>query len=162
MDKKLIIYLAGPLFTQAERIWNKNLGEQLSLTISNTEIILPQVQAMNYVKAEAIDFQSLVQNCIQSLEKADVIVAILDGSDADSGTCWECGYAYARGKRIIGVRTDLRGSEDEGLNAMLRRTCETVIYYPASKEDIASLAQEIASVIVVNRTKTFRTLNKTH
>lgn len=150
MDKKLIIYLAGPLFTQAERIWNKNLGEQLFLSIPNTEIILPQVQAVNFVKADVIDFQGIVQDCIQSLEKADVIVAILDGSDADSGTCWECGYAYARGKRILGVRTDLRGSEDEGLNAMLRRTCEKVIYYPAIKEDIAGLAQEIASIILAN------------
>src|SRR5262245_52330215 len=133
MDKKLIIYLAGPLFTQAESIWNKNLGEQLFLSIPHTEIILPQVQALNFVKMDVIDFQSIVQNCIQNLDRADVIVAILDGSDADSGTCWECGYAYARGKRIIGVRTDLRGSEDEGLIAMLRRTCEKIIYSPATK-----------------------------
>ena len=150
MDKKRIVYLAGPLFTQAERIWNKNLGEQLFLKIPDVEIILPQVQAVNFVKENFIDFEGITQNCIQGLEKADVIVAILDGSDADSGTCWECGYAYAKGKRIIGVRTDLRGSEDEGLNAMLRRTCEKVIYYPATKEDLTALAQEIASFLFVN------------
>lgn len=78
-----------------------------------------------------VDFKSLVKDCIQSLDSADVLLAVLDGSDADSGNCWECGYAYAKGMRAIGVKTDLRGSEDEGLNAMLRRTCENVIYYPA-------------------------------
>lgn len=32
--------------------------------------------------------------------------AVLDGVDVDSGTAWEIGYAYARGKPIIGLRTD--------------------------------------------------------
>lgn len=147
MSKKLIIYLAAPLFTQAERLWNKSLAEHISTAIPDVEIILPQVEAVNFIKGNVINFEGIVKNCIQSLEKADVITAILDGSDTDSGTSWECGYAYARGKRIIGVRTDLRGSEDEGLNAMLRRTCEIVIYYHATQEDIGNLAREIASYL---------------
>ncbi len=143
----LTIYFAGPLFTQAERVWNSKLAEQLSSTMHDVKIVLPQSQAMKYMKPDGVDFKSLVKECIQSLDSADVILAVLDGSDADSGTCWECGYAYAKGKRVIGVKTDLRGSEDEGLNAMLRRTCEKVIYYPAVKEDIYGLAKEITSVI---------------
>jgi nucleoside 2-deoxyribosyltransferase len=147
MESKLTIYLAGPLFTEAERIWNKRLGEELVALIPNAEIVLPQVQAMKYMKGASVDFQGLVEDCIRGLERAHVIVAVLDGSDADSGTCWECGYAYAKRKRIIGVRTDFRGSEDEGLNAMLRRTCSKVIYHPSTREDPASLAREIAAHI---------------
>ncbi len=149
MNTKLKIYLAGPLFTQAERLWNKNLADQLSLIDANAEVILPQVQAASFVKANVIDFEGIVQDCIQNLDKADIVVAILDGSDSDSGTSWECGYAYAKGKRIIGIRTDLRGSEDEGLNAMLRRTCTTVVYYNATQEDLVSLAKEVASFLQV-------------
>ena len=148
MQKNLIIYLAGPLFTQAERIWNTNLARQLALVIPDSKIVLPQVQALDYVKEDGIDFQGIVERCMRDIEEADVIVAVLDGSDADSGTCWECGYAYARGKRVIGVRTDLRGSEDEGLNAMLRRTCEKVIYSPAINEDIQDVVREITSAIL--------------
>ena len=40
----------------------------------------------------------------------------------DSGTSWECGYAYARGKTVILFRSDIRGSRDERdipYNAML-------------------------------------------
>src|SRR3974390_2095606 len=121
MKKRFVIYLAGPLFTQAERIWNKNFSKQLSIMIPEAKIILPQ--AYDVITDERnTKSKGLVGACIRGLDSADVVVAVLDGSDADSGTSWECGYAYARGKQVIGVRTDLRASEDEGLNAMLRRT----------------------------------------
>jgi nucleoside 2-deoxyribosyltransferase len=37
-----------------------------------------------------------------------VVVASLNGMDVDAGTAWELGLAYARGKYIVGVYTDLR------------------------------------------------------
>ena len=43
-----------------------------------------------------------------SIEAADAVVAVLDGPDVDSGTASEIGYAYARGKRIVGYRGDIR------------------------------------------------------
>ena len=43
----------------------------------------------------------------------------------------------------IDRQTNLRESENDGLNAILRHTCETVIYYPAIKGDLANLAKEI-------------------
>ena len=36
------------------------------------------------------------------------MVGIMDGSDPDSGTAWEIGYAYAKGTPIILLRTDFR------------------------------------------------------
>ena len=46
------------------------------------------------------------------LEKADIVVAILDGSDVDSGVTAEIGYAYALRKKIIGYRSDFRVTGD--------------------------------------------------
>ena len=46
------------------------------------------------------------------LEKADIVVAILDGSDVDSGVAAEIGYAYALRKKIIGYRSDFRVTGD--------------------------------------------------
>jgi nucleoside 2-deoxyribosyltransferase len=116
--------------------------------IPEAKIILPQAGAIKLINETGVDFEGLVQACIQSIDRSDVVLAVLDGSDADSGTCWECGYAFAKGKRVIGLRTDLRGSEDEGLNAMLRPTCEKVIYFSAVSEDISGLAKKITSVIL--------------
>jgi nucleoside 2-deoxyribosyltransferase len=41
-----------------------------------------------------------------------VVFAILDGVDVDSGTAAEIGYAFAKGKPILGYRGDFRLSAD--------------------------------------------------
>ena len=38
----------------------------------------------------------------------------------DSGTAFEVGYACAQKKPVIGLRTDARGCQGDGPNAMLR------------------------------------------
>ena len=43
-----------------------------------------------------------------AIEGVDVVVAVLDGSDVDSGTASEVGFAFARGKTIYGYRGDIR------------------------------------------------------
>lgn len=47
-----------------------------------------------------------------AIDRSDGVVAILDGSDVDSGTAAEIGYAFARGKRIVGYRGDWRRTGD--------------------------------------------------
>lgn len=48
----------------------------------------------------------------QAIDACDAVFAVLDGSDVDSGTGAEIGYAYARGKPILGYRGDFRLSAD--------------------------------------------------
>ena len=48
----------------------------------------------------------------KAIRKCDVIVAVLDGADVDSGTASEIGFAYALGKRIYGYRGDFRRAGD--------------------------------------------------
>jgi nucleoside 2-deoxyribosyltransferase len=51
----------------------------------------------------------------EDIRAADTTVAVLDGIDVDSGTASEIGYAYGLGKRVYGLRTDVRQSgENEG------------------------------------------------
>ena len=156
MPKSLQIYLAGPLFTLAERRLNVELAAELAKAMPRAEIILPQTRAAKFVTNGKMDFEDVVRDCIRSIDIADAIVAILDGSDSDSGTSWECGYAYARRKPIVGVRSDLRSSEDGGLNAMLQRTCDRVIEFPATRETVKPLAREIAAALrsLLNSKKT--------
>jgi len=46
------------------------------------------------------------------IAEADSMLAILDGSDVDSGTAAEVGYACALSTPVIGLRTDTRCSGD--------------------------------------------------
>jgi nucleoside 2-deoxyribosyltransferase len=47
-----------------------------------------------------------------AIESCDLLLAILDGPDIDSGTACEIGYAFAKGKPILGYRSDYRMCAD--------------------------------------------------
>ena len=107
------IYFAGPLFTAAERDWNASLAA--ALREAGHEVFLPQEQE------PGLDAAGIFATDLAGIDRADCLVAIMDGADPDSGTCWEVGYAY-RKKPIVLVRTDIRrnaGSLEAGYNAML-------------------------------------------
>jgi|SRR5215470_6408977 len=47
-----------------------------------------------------------------AIDQCDAVFAVLDGTDVDSGTAAEVGYAFAKGKPIVGYRGDFRLSGD--------------------------------------------------
>lgn len=49
---------------------------------------------------------------LQAIDDSDGVFAVLDGVDVDSGTASEIGYAFAKGKRIVGYRNDFRRAGD--------------------------------------------------
>jgi nucleoside 2-deoxyribosyltransferase len=95
------IYLAGPLFTVAEREFNARLKEQLEKY--GHRIWLPQEHESPNKAARRI-----FDDDVAAIDDAEVVVANMDGPDPDSGTCWECGYAYGKGKPYLLFRTDCR------------------------------------------------------
>jgi nucleoside 2-deoxyribosyltransferase len=64
---------------------------------------------------------------LEALEHTDIVVAVIDGPDADSGTAWEMGYAYARGIPVIAIRTDFRmAGRHERVNLMLEQSARVI------------------------------------
>jgi len=45
-----------------------------------------------------------------AIADCDIVVAVLDGADVDSGTAAEIGYAVAKGRKVVGYRGDFRRS----------------------------------------------------
>jgi nucleoside 2-deoxyribosyltransferase len=54
----------------------------------------------------------IAANNTEGIQRADLLVAVLDGTDVDSGTAAEIGYAAALGKPTIGYRGDFRQAGD--------------------------------------------------
>jgi nucleoside 2-deoxyribosyltransferase len=133
---KRVIYLAGPLFSLAEREFNRSLARSLrdwpsDSEIKDYEVFLPQEHPQGQAPAgEIFDHDK------QAIENADVVVANMDGPDPDSGTSWECGYAYGIGKPVIAFRTDVRPNEEADkmpFNLMLAVSAKEVIDLRHSK-----------------------------
>jgi nucleoside 2-deoxyribosyltransferase len=134
------IYMAGPLFSTSEREFNLRFAQYLGEELHDIhpEIILPQQKAAE-IAGDPQFVMKTFNYCLEMVSQCDYVVAILEGSDADSGTCIELGYAYAKEKPIIGVRTDFRNSEDRGVNLMVANVCDHLIYQPfQSTEDLAT------------------------
>jgi nucleoside 2-deoxyribosyltransferase len=48
----------------------------------------------------------------EAIRQANLVVAVLDGTDVDSGTAAEIGFAAALGRPVFGLRTDFRPAGD--------------------------------------------------
>jgi nucleoside 2-deoxyribosyltransferase len=137
MDMKKIIYIAGPLFSEAERIFNVGLAGMLKT--AGYAVFLPQENSADTARGrEILDNKELFKKDVEELEQSDLVVAILDGSDVDSGTAWEIGYARARNIPVVGLRTDFRTLGIEGrVNLMIEESIDGI--YTTSEELINSL-----------------------
>jgi len=124
-------------------------------------MLVPQEQARDYFRTQFDGFSpdrdapALFSLSLQSIDEADVVVAIFDGPDPDSGTAFECGVAWKSGKPIIGVRTDLRGGGDGGksVNLMLSESCaDLVVVNAVADPSLDAVADAIvASVQFIGR-----------
>ena len=141
------IYLSGPLFTQVERQWNRRLATALEKHIPDTEVFLPQDIKFEGAYNRPEHYQHIYDRCLEMVKEADMMVAVLDGADADSGTAYEMGYARALGVPIIGVRTDYRKSQERGLNLMLARGCDELLREMSFSEDTEQLARDLVGKI---------------
>jgi nucleoside 2-deoxyribosyltransferase len=131
------LYLAGPLFTTAEREFNSRLCAKL--TEIGFDCWLPQDHEPREKTAKAIFLED-----VRGIDWADIVVANMDGPDPDSGTCWEVGYSYAKGKHIICYRTDFRNVADfsgSPYNLMLSQSADRTFEVNALTEGVLAVAE---------------------
>jgi nucleoside 2-deoxyribosyltransferase len=132
------LYLAGPLFSAAERAWNEELAA--ALRNGGHEVFLPQDNE------SGLDAARIFSTDVGGIDRADALVAIMDGPDPDAGTAWEVGYAYGK-KPIVLVRTDFR-TEAGGsgpYNPMLREAATILLDLPFAP--MARIAAEVLDAL---------------
>ena len=121
------IYLAGPLFCNAEIEYNLRMKAELSK--AGFEVVLPQENTMDFDSARMSEKEysedvagKICAHDFELLDSCDILVFNLDGRVPDEGACVELGYAYAKGKPCFGLKTDIRVSEFGIDNIMITGT----------------------------------------
>lgn len=111
------LYIAAPLFTEAELAFNLVLAR--ALEAAGHDVYLPQRDVPTAEGAERT--RSIFQENLVALGKAEAVIAVCDGRQVDDGTAWEIGYAYGRNLQVYGLRTDTRivQQPDEWINLMV-------------------------------------------
>ena len=136
MPAKKRIYLASPLgFAASTRGF---MVETIALLSDVVDVVNPwadtsftpdfeRAHALTDIKERRLAFHRINLGIGAKNEKmirsVDMLVAVLDGVDVDSGTAGEMGFAYGLGKPVHGLRTDFRVTGDNeaaGINLQLR------------------------------------------
>lgn len=117
------VYIAGPLFNEAELEYNRKIKN--SLAEAAFEVFLPQEDVgliSEYLKkfeTFTLAKKEIFKKDYQGVKNCEVFLFVLDGRVPDEGACVELGIAYQLGKRCIGLQTDIRRFSEQGNNLMV-------------------------------------------
>lgn len=124
-----MIYLAAPLFTRSERIFNQHLASKLEV---HAPVFLPQRDGALLVDMLAAgvpltvaERRVFIQDCT-ALQRSAALVAVLDGAHIDEGVAFEIGFASALGKQCVALQTDVRRALPTGNNPMIGSALDAV------------------------------------
>ncbi|WP_099973885.1 nucleoside 2-deoxyribosyltransferase [Lactobacillus terrae] len=122
MTTKKRIYLAGPFFDKDQVKRLDNIQQLLEQNPTVDKVFRPA--SVDYTSAEFGSFEwqtAIFKHDINNINSSDIVVAMVDYKteanefEPDSGTMFECGYAFANNVPVIGVRY----KSDLPLNLML-------------------------------------------
>lgn len=101
-------YLANGLFSLGDRLVNEQLAAAIREAVPGIELYVPQENDVINDKAAYADSLAIAQADLEMLQNSDVLVAVLDGVEIDSGVAAEIGAFAMLNRPIVGVFTDVR------------------------------------------------------
>ena len=118
------VYLASPFFNDEENRYYEEMIKMLRN--EGHKVFVPKEHEIPnaWDLPNAIWGESVFAVDILGIQRCDVVVVLNHGMYSDSGTAWECGYAYALGKDVVNV---LCGEGNFSL--MMLNGCNTYIKF---------------------------------
>lgn len=121
------IYIAGPDVFEMDSI---QIGEKLVQKCKEYgyEGLYPLDNIVDFSQEKHKIAQDIYEANIKMIEKADIVIADLNnfrGKEADSGTVWECGYAFGLGKKVYGY---MNNTSDYADKFMHTREVDGILY----------------------------------
>ena len=135
-------YLAAYNSSQAARVWNLALRDMITEDNPYMEVLIPQVDLE--LDPETMSRREIQASYEAELGRADIVIVILEGVEAEAWTGFECGYARARGKYIYGVTSDHenKGPSQQRFESM----CDELIHFTRG-DDITKTHAEISHAL---------------
>jgi nucleoside 2-deoxyribosyltransferase len=118
------VYLASPFFNDEENKYYEKMIKMLR--DEGHKVFVPKEHEIPnaWDLPNAVWGESVFAVDILGIQKCDVVVVLNHGMYSDSGTAWECGYAYALGKDVVNV---LCGEGNYSL--MMLNGCNTYVKF---------------------------------
>ncbi len=134
------VYLSAYNLSLAARWWNLDLRQSITDDNPYVEVFIPQEDL-------DIDPERMTRREVQAayesaVDGADAVLVVLDGIEEEAWTAFECGYARARGKYLLGIAGGA-GSESR---LQFEAMCDDVVRFDPEEERhtvVASIAREV-------------------
>jgi nucleoside 2-deoxyribosyltransferase len=118
------VYLASPFFNDEENKYYEKMIKMLR--DEGHKVFVPKEHEIPnaWDLPNAVWGENVFAVDVLGIQKCDVVVVLNHGMYSDSGTAWECGYAYALGKDVVNV---LCGEGNYSL--MMLNGCNTYVKF---------------------------------
>ena len=143
------VYLASYSLSPAVRWWNQDLRQAVTDDNPYIEMLIPQ-EDLDVDPAEhtARELQAAYEKVV---DDADAVVVVLDGIEHEAWTGFECGYARARGKYLLGVAT---GGPNEARTPFEAMCDDVIVFDPHEDRHVifASIAKQMNARLLMDGT----------
>ena len=142
------IYLASYSLSPAVRWWNHDLRHAVTDDNPYIEMLIPQEDLdIDPTELTPRELQAAYEKVV---DDADAVVVVLDGIENEAWTGFECGYARARGKYLLGIATSVPNEARTPFEAM----CDDLIVIDPHEDRhviFASIAKEVNARLLMDR-----------
>jgi nucleoside 2-deoxyribosyltransferase len=125
-------YLANGLFNEADRMFNEYLARKLREQIPNIDLFVPQESAEINDKSAYADSKMIAEWDTRKLLESDILIAIIDGVEVDSGVATEIGIFSTTKRPMFVLYSDVRqqGRDNQKkIQALIEDGTESQFFY---------------------------------
>lgn len=125
-------YLANGLFSIGDRLLNELLAKELRSAIPALDLYVPQENDAINDKESFANSLAIADADKEKLRESDVLIAVLDGIEIDSGVAAEIGIFSSYNRPIVALFSDVRqlGRDNEQkINALIEDGTENQFIY---------------------------------
>ena len=142
------VYLASYSLSPPVRWWNQDLRQAVTDDNPYIEMLIPQEDLD--IDPSEISPRELQAAYEKVVDESDAVVVLLDGIDHEAWTGFECGYARARGKYLLGIATGAPNEARTPFEAM----CDEVIVIDTQEDRqiiFSSIAKQLNAWLLMDQ-----------
>ena len=128
-----MVYLASPFFNKKERSAVTLIADFLRNKGIDVYVPMEHEVPNAWDLSNEVWAKKVFNEDIKAIDECDTVVVLNWGMYSDSGTAWECGYAYAKGKKVINL---LMPTNDKDYSLMMiNGSTEVMPWFSFVKEE---------------------------
>lgn len=131
-------YLANALFSTADQMFNQYLAQKIREALPELDLYVPQENEALNDKSQYANSVMIFEGDNEYLDEADILIAVIDGVEVDSGVAMELGRFITlqeltdKPRYVYGLYTDVRkqGTDNkQKINALIEDATESQFMY---------------------------------